>query len=152
MSQQDQKLIVLLVEDNEDDVHLFKRACAKAGVPLPVNVCRDGTDAIEYLRGTGSYADRTKYPFPKILITDLKMPRSNGLELLKWLREHEHCAIIPVMMFSTSALEQDVAEAYRLGVTAYFQKPSTQDQLVAIVKAAMDFWIWAVLPDLPKKC
>jgi CheY-like chemotaxis protein len=146
------ELVILLVEDNQDDAHLFERACLKAGVPLPVNVCRDGEDAIAYLQGTGLYADRIKHPVPHILVTDLKMPRRNGLELLEWLHAHEECGVIPVMMFSTSAQPKDVEKAYRLGVSAYFQKPVGHDELVSLVKVMVDFWTRVVLPQLPKRC
>ena len=101
-------LIILIAEDDPNDVLLLRRAFQKNGLDLPVHVCTDGQDAIDYLRAHGPYADREKYPFPRAIITDLKMPRCSGFELLQWLDEHAECSVIPTIVLSASAEDRDV--------------------------------------------
>ena len=146
------RLIILVAEDDPNDTLLLKRAFKKNGVEMPVHVCADGEEAMEYLRGVGKYADREQYPFPRVLITDLKMPRCSGFDLLGWLRDHPECNLIPKIVLSASAEEQDVVKAYQLGANCYFQKPSTFDGLCEVVRLAHTFWSRAALPPLPQNC
>ena len=81
-----EKKLILLVEDNEDDVSLIERAFARAGIDNPLQVVRDGEQAVSYLKAEGEYADRVKYPLPSLVLLDLKMPRRNGFEVLSWIR------------------------------------------------------------------
>jgi CheY-like chemotaxis protein len=141
-----------VVEDDENDTFLLQRAFQKNGIDLPVHVCGDGADAVEYLSATGKYADRTKFPFPRVLITDLKMPRSNGFDLLGWLQKHPECNLIPKIVLSASADQGDVTRAYQLGANCYFQKPSEFDELCRIVELANRFWLKALVPPLPERC
>lgn len=105
-----------------------------------------------YLKGEGRYADRQAYPFPRVLITDLKMPRCGGFELLEWLDNHPECNLIPKIVLSASAEERDVRKAFQLGANCYFRKPATVQELQEIVKLASDFWTRAALPELPQVC
>jgi CheY-like chemotaxis protein len=146
------KLIILVAEDDPNDVLLLQRAFQKSGIPLPVHVCHDGAETIAYLRGEGRYADRNTFPFPRVLITDLKMPRCGGFEVLEWLYVHPECNLIPKIVLSASAEERDVKRAFGLGVNCYFRKPSTFQELQEIVKLASEFWSRAVLPPLPATC
>src|SRR5579864_8664401 len=84
----DSKYTILLVEDEENDATLLKMAFKRNNIPNPVQWVQDGLEAIAYLNGEGAYVDRARYPFPEVLILDLKMPRMSGLELLTWIREH----------------------------------------------------------------
>lgn len=143
---------MLVAEDDENDSFLLGRAFKKIGITMPVHVCRDGAQAISYLRGEGEFADRAKFPFPRVLITDLKMPKCSGFDLLRWLQEHPECNMIPKMVLSASAEAKDVILAYQLGANAYFKKPATFEKLVEIIKTAHDFWDKAELPELPKNC
>jgi CheY-like chemotaxis protein len=145
-------LLILIVEDDPNDTFLLKRAFQKTGISLPMHHCCDGAEAMEYLRGDGQYADRQKFPFPRVLITDLKMPRSNGFDLLEWLKNHPECNLIPKIVLSASADLGDVTKAYQLGANCYFQKPSEFDELCNIVELANRFWLKAVLPPLPERC
>lgn len=145
-----EKLIILVAEDDSNDVALLHRAFIKAGITMPVHVCRDGAEAIAYLKGEGIYADRAKYPFPRMMFTDLKMPRCDGFDLLKWLDDHAECGVIPIIVLSASGQDEDVKRAYQLGANAFFCKPSTFDRLVKVVKLAHDFWSEAMLPSIPK--
>src|SRR4051812_19525693 len=145
-------LTVLIVEDDQNDAFLLQRAFQKAGLGMPTYICRDGAQAIAYLKAEGEFADRVKFPFPRVLITDLKMPRCSGFDLLTWLQDHPDCNLIPKIVLSASAQSADVKRAYQLGANCYFKKPSTFDQLVALVKLSQQFWLTAELPELPKQC
>ena len=147
-----EKLIILLAEDDPNDVMLMQMALAKSGLTLPVQVATDGADAMAYLKGEGQYADREQYPFPRVLITDIKMPRVSGLELLKWLQDHPECNLIPKIVLSSSQQEKDVTRAYQLGTNCYFVKPRTFSELKELVRVAIDFWSACELPDLPANC
>jgi CheY-like chemotaxis protein len=143
-------LLILVVEDDPNDVILLKKSFAKVGISNPVHICADGEEAIEYLQGCGPYSNRIEYPFPSVLISDLKMPRRTGLEVLGWLRENPKCRIVPVMIFSASREEKDVVKAYELGANAYIHKPSTFDELLNAVKMIHDFWKLCEKPPMPK--
>lgn len=145
-------LLVLIAEDDPNDVLLLRRAFQKNGMDLPVHVCNDGQEAMDYLRGEGPYADRLKYPFPRAIITDLKMPRCSGFELLEWLDEHAECSVIPTIVLSASAEDRDVKRCFELGANCYFQKPSNFADLCELVKLNHIFWTKSVLPALPKRC
>jgi CheY-like chemotaxis protein len=145
-------LIILVVEDDENDSFLLERAFKKTGVNMPMYVCRDGAQAMAYLKGEDIYKDRARYPFPRVLITDLKMPRCSGFDLLRWLHDHPECNLIPKIVLSASAEAEDVKLAYQLGANCYFRKPTRSDELVDLVTVAQSFWTKAELPTLPKNC
>ena len=145
-------LPVLLAEDNEDDAHLVQLAMTRASIDQPLQVVADGVEAIEYFCGRGRYADRQKFPFPRILITDLKMPRMNGFEVLEWLGHHPECSVIPTIVFSASAQEADVDRAYRLGACAYFRKPATLGELIQLLTVIFQFWTLGGKPVMLSTC
>jgi CheY-like chemotaxis protein len=147
-----QRLLVLVVEDDPNDAFLLKRAFTKNGIDMPVHVCQDGEDAMAYLRGEGNYSNRDAFPFPRVLITDLKMPKCSGFDLLRWLQSHPECNLIPKIVLSSSVEEKDVKLAYQLGTNCYFRKPSVFEELCKIVAIAADFWGQASLPPLPQNC
>jgi CheY-like chemotaxis protein len=142
-------LRILLVEDEENDVHLVQRATLIGGANHTVQAVGNGNAAIRYLRGEGQYADRKKFPLPNVILTDLKMPEMDGLEFLRWLRTHPESAVIPTIVFSSSALEADVQEAYRLGANAYISKPPTLNELVEILRVIFEFWSRCQCPAMP---
>jgi CheY-like chemotaxis protein len=147
--QKNGKLHVLLGEDNPNDVTLLRHALEKTRAFADVKVARDGEEVMEYLQGKGQYANRNEFPFPDLLILDLKMPRMTGLEVLHWLRDNPKCAALPKVMLSGSGLEKDVEEAYRLGANTYFQKPSTVTELRELVSLLIKYW--ALSQRLPDK-
>jgi len=98
------------------------------------------------LRGDRQYADRLKFPLPTLILTDLKMPRMDGLEFLRWRRVSLRWSLVPTVMFSGSGLEKDVREAYRLGANSYFTKPSDRLQLVQILRVIFEYWATAERP------
>jgi CheY-like chemotaxis protein len=151
MSLLHRKLSILWVEDDPNDVLLVQRASRKFGIE-PVHICRNGEDAVRYLQGEDPYDNRTKFPLPNLIITDLNMPRFNGLELLRWLRVHPKCHLLPIVLFSASAEPQDIEAGYRLGASAFFQKPMGFDRLIVLVGKIFDYWAAALPPVAPQKC
>ena len=149
---QNTRLIALVVEDDPNDSFLLERAFRKNGIDLPMYVCTDGAEAMAYLRAEGHYADRQKFPFPRLMITDLKMPRCSGFDLLTWLQTHPECSLIPKIVLSASAEQRDIVKAYQLGANCYFQKPHSFDELCDLVSLAHRFWTRALLPPLPQIC
>src|SRR5688572_19628722 len=103
---------ILLADDSEDDALLVKRALLQSGFKNPVLVVSDGEAAIEYISGQGQYADRQKYPTPVLIILDIKMPRTSGLEVLRWLRQNPRYQIVPTLILSSSGLDKDICDAY----------------------------------------
>ncbi len=143
---------ILLVEDDSNDVLLFGRAAKKNTAAVPFHFATDGEDAKAYLLGEGRYADRASYPLPRIILTDLKMPRLNGFELLLWIKQHSECGVIPVMVLSSSSLSEDIERAFALGASAYFVKPSTLEGLTALIKTILEFWSLSRIPAYPNNC
>src|SRR5215469_7150615 len=142
----DSNYTILLVEDEENDATLLKLAFKKNNISNPVQWVQDGLDAIAYLNGEGAYADRTQYPFPEVLILDLKMPRMNGLEFLAWIREHPEFRVIPTIIMTSSRQDPDIEKAYNLGANTYMIKPSSFEELARLVKLAHDYWAASVKP------
>ena len=103
--------VVLLAEDDPDDVLLTQIAFEKARLANPLMVVRDGEEAREYLEGSGRFEDRLACPFPGTLFLDLNLPRLDGFSVLQWLKEHDECRVIPVMVLTASGLERDVTKA-----------------------------------------
>ncbi len=147
-----ERLIILVAEDHPDDTLLLQKAFKKNGIDLPVHISPDGEDAMQYLKGTGRYKDRQQFPFPRVLITDIKMPKCDGFQILEWLHNHPECNLIPKIVLSASAEERDVIRAYQLGANCYFQKPGSYEELCQLVRITNDFWLRAILPPLPENC
>jgi CheY-like chemotaxis protein len=117
------RICILQVEDDENDIFFLKRAFKDAGINNPVQAVSDGQMAIDYLAGTGEFADRERYPLPGLVLLDLRVPKRNGLEVLAWLRSQPQFRSLVVIVFSTSALPSDIALAYGLGANSYIEKP-----------------------------
>ncbi|MFN7140437.1 MAG: response regulator [Limisphaerales bacterium] len=141
------KFTILLVEDDENDSFLFQRALKRNQIDHPVQWMRDGLEALHYLRGEGQYADRNAFPFPKIIILDLKMPRLSGMELLRYLQEHPELRIIPTVVLSSSRLATDIEKAYSLGANTYFVKPADFDTLTRLTRTFVDYWTVGEKPE-----
>lgn len=127
---------VLYAEDDENDALLLKLAFERAGVPNPVRVVLDGAEAIEYLRGNPEQC-----PAPCLLLTDLKMPRMNGFELLEWLRTHPQGKGLPAVVLSSSGEDKDLQRALALGARDYCTKPPSLTGLVELVKKLQSSWM-----------
>ena len=142
----DPNYTMLVVEDEENDAMLLKMAFKKNGIPNPIQWVKDGLEGIAYLNGEGPYADRAQYPFPEVLILDLKMPRMGGLELLEWIRDHPDFRVIPTIIMSSSRLDLDIKKAYELGANTYIVKPSSFDDLIRFAKSVHEYWTISVKP------
>jgi CheY-like chemotaxis protein len=114
--------IILLAEDNPDDVLIFQIAFRRAVLPYDIYVVRDGDQVIDYLTGSGQYADRHRFPLPDVLVLDLKMPIRSGFEVLEWLRDNAQFENLKVMVLSSSDDSRDVGKAAALGAKTYFVK------------------------------
>ena len=135
MARQDAKpLLILHVEDDENDALLFQKACERAGLPARVHRVEAADEAKAYLLGQGVYADRSVYPLPHVVVLDLKMPRTNGFELLKWMRHTEPFAALPILIFTASMSGEDKSRAMAEGASSYFVKPSSFDAMVKMVE------------------
>jgi len=113
---------ILFAEDSEDDMLLIQRAFEKAQFPFALQFVSDGVVATEYLRGLNRFADRVRFPAPLVLLTDLKMPRMDGFQLLSWVRSHEPWREIPVIVITGSEQSEDCQRAMDLGANSYVVK------------------------------
>ncbi len=132
---------ILLVEDNEDEVFILKRALKEAGIENPLHIVDDGQEAIDYLTGNDQFEDRTRYPLPTMVLLDLKLPLKSGHEVLAWIRQQGPYQSMIVIVLSSSEEPADIQRAYRLGANSYLLKPTTSEQFVDIVKAFKAYWL-----------
>jgi CheY-like chemotaxis protein len=130
---------ILIVDDDCNDLELYRLAFLKAGCLVPLHLIEGGKAAIEYLAGRGIYADRNRFPIPSILVLDLKMPEVSGFDVLSFLRSAEQEVKIPAVVCSASASERDIRQAYDLGASSYVLKPST---LAGLCRLADDIDRW----------
>ena len=133
--------IMLLVEDDPNDILLIQRAFAKACLVNPLKVVRDGEEALNYLAGSGEFADRGRFPLPSLILLDLKLPRKSGLEILQWLRQQPALKHIPVIVLTSSKESSDVSRAYDLGANSYLVKPVGFEGLRELVKSIGMYWM-----------
>src|SRR5437867_9310358 len=131
---------ILLADDDPNDVLLIQRAFQKAGLPHILKVVSDGSDAIDYLSGRGEYSDREKFPLPFLVLLDLKMPGTDGFEVLQWVRSDHDAKRLLVVVLSSSDLQEDVDRAYELGANSYLVKPVVFDEMVHWVKRFEAYW------------
>jgi CheY-like chemotaxis protein len=133
--------VVLLAEDDENDIALFQRAFRETHVTNPLQIVRDGEEAIEYLKGEGKFSDRGKYPLPTLLLLDLKMPRKNGFEVLDWIRQQPSLQPLRVLVLTTSTDIRDVTKAYRLGANSFLVKSLDIQDFAALVSQIKNCWL-----------
>lgn len=132
---------ILLVEDDPDDVELTLYALKKNNLGNHVHVVRDGAEALSFLFGTGVYADRRAGDVPKLILLDLKLPKVDGLEVLKVIRSDPRTRLIPVVMLTSSREERDVLAGYHLGVNSYIVKPVDFQQFTEAVREIGLYWL-----------
>lgn len=137
---------ILLVEDNADDEALTKRALKKNNIMNGLGVARDGAEAIEYLLGADGAAQGRK-PMPTLILLDLKLPKVDGLEVLRRLRADEHTRMLPIVVLTSSKEEQDLIRSYSLGVNSYIRKPVDFEQFTEAVRQLGLYWL--VLNEAP---
>ncbi len=138
---------ILLVEDDPNDEALTRRALAKNNIKNEVVVAHDGVEALEYLFGTGAHAGRDTRVLPQVVLLDLKLPKLDGLEVLKRLRADARTKLLPVVVLTSSKEEQDVLKSYTEGANSYIRKPVDFDQFVEAVRNLGLYWL--VLNEAP---
>lgn len=133
--------IILLIEDNPDDEILVIRALKKNRILNEIVVVRDGAEALDYLFGTGSYTERDIDVMPQVILLDLKLPKIDGLEVLRRIKENERTKMLPVVVITSSTEERDLIESYSLGANSYIQKPVDYYQFTEAVKQLGLYWL-----------
>ena len=141
--------VILLVEDNPDDEALTLRALKSNNIHNEVVVARDGVQAIDYLFATGAHAGRNKTDLPAVALLDLKLPKLDGLEVLRRIRDNALTSMLPVVILTSSKEEQDVINGYRLGCNSYVRKPVDFDEFLQAARQLGLYWL--LLNEAPIK-
>ena len=144
----DQIVEILLVEDNPNDLELALHALKKHNLANHIEIARDGAQALEFIFATGAYADRDLDNGPRVILLDLKLPKVDGLEVLRQLKADERTRNIPVVILTSSQEERDIIESYRLGVNSYITKPVDFEQFTNVVRQLGMYWL--LLNQAPK--
>lgn len=139
--------IILLVEDNPDDIELTLRVFKKSRLANRIVVVRDGAEALDYLFCEGSYSQRGAHEIPSMVLLDLKLPKVNGLEVLKCLRSDPRTRLLPVVILTSSRERQDLMNGYSGGANSYIVKPVDFDQFIQAVEQLQLYWL--VLNESP---
>lgn len=132
---------ILLVEDNPNDVELTLRALKRQNLANKVFVVRDGAEALEFLFATGAYAGRSVKNIPRVVFLDLKLPKVDGLEVLRRVKSDDRTRAIPVVVLTSSREERDVVESYQLGVNSYIVKPVDFEKFIQAVSDLGLYWV-----------
>lgn len=139
---------ILLVEDDDNDVLLLRRAMRAAGMANPVRVVASGDAALAYLEGAGEFADRALHPLPVLVLLDLKLPGRSGHEVLHWLRGQPGLRRLPVVVLTSSGEPDDVNRAFDLGANSYLVKPGSADALREMVRTLDAYWAGNEHPEV----
>ncbi len=142
-----QNKTILLVEDNPDDELLIKRSLEKHNILNNIIIVRDGVDALDYLLGGGIYQSRNVSEMPQVILLDLKLPRMDGLEVLRRLRANERTKLLPIVILTSSDEEKGMVESYRLGANSYIRKPVDFTQFSDAVQQLGLYWL--ILNQIP---
>ena len=141
--------VILLVEDNPGDIKLTKRALEQNQITNELIVAEDGGDALDYLFGTGQYAGRDIRIIPAVVLLDLKLPRIDGLDVLKKIRANDLTSLLPVVILTSSDQEEDIITSYKLGANSYIRKPVDFNQFAEAVRTLGLYWL--LLNEPPRK-
>lgn len=136
-----QEKVILLVEDNPDDEALTLRAFRKNNIHNKVVVARDGVEALDYLFGSGAHSQRDATDLPQVVLLDLKLPKIDGLEVLRRIRADERTKLLPVVILTSSKEDQDVINGYRLGANSYVRKPVSFDEFLDAARSLGLYWL-----------
>ena len=133
--------VILIVEDREDDIILMRRAFEKASLINPIQIVRNGEEAVAYLKGEGTFANRAEYPLPSLVLLDLKLPGMDGFEVLSWIRRQEGICGLPVVVLTSSSQIRDVNRAYALGANSFFVKEFDFRENVNLSNLIKQYWV-----------
>ena len=142
---------ILIVEDTPEDLDLALRALRKAKLTNHIQVARDGEEALQFLFCEGPYAERKMESDPKVILLDLKLPKVDGLEVLRRIKSDPRTKLIPVVVLTSSKEQNDVVESYHLGVNSYIVKPVDFDQFTESVKQLGFYWLLLNHPPVPQR-
>jgi CheY-like chemotaxis protein len=132
--------VILLAEDSEDDIFIFRRAFKEAGYQSALQVVRHGEEAIAYLQGEAKYANRDEYPLPTLFLLDLKMPRKNGFDVLDWIRDQPTLRRMLIVVLTTSERVEDINRAYKLGANSFLTKPVNFSEFRDMLNLLHTYW------------
>lgn len=132
---------LLLVEDDENDVFFLRRALQSAGAAVQLHVASDGRQALDYLQGRGCFADRALHPLPALVLLDLKVPYVSGLDVLRQIRSDPKLRKLIVVVFTSSSLDSDVAQAYEIGANSFLVKPSRLEEQKELAGLVVRYWV-----------
>lgn len=141
---------ILLVEDNPNDAELTLHVLRKHKVANQLHLVRDGAEALEFIFGTGAYAGRNVADAPRVILLDIKLPKVDGLEVLRKIRADERTRTIPVVMLTSSREDRDIIEGYKLGVNSYIVKPVEFEQFTNAVRDLGMYWLLLNNPPIGK--
>ncbi|QIP13734.1 response regulator [Spirosoma aureum] len=133
-------LDILYIEDNLNEIDIFKRVLSHLVNPPSFTVLSNGSDAIDYLLQQGIYEDKT-YPMPRLVLIDLNLPGQNGFEVIQQVRANTGTKYLPLLVYSISDLADDIRRAYNLGANAYLIKPQSYQEVSELMRRAIDFWL-----------
>ncbi len=132
---------ILLIEDNPNDVELALRALKKNHLANRLHVVKDGAEALDFIFARGQYSGRSVEAGPKVILLDLKLPKIDGIDVLRAIRADDRTKSIPVVVLTTSSEERDIVETYRLGVNSYIVKPVNFEKFVDVVRELGFYWL-----------
>lgn len=138
--------VILVAEDDINDQAFIRRAFQRCGAPERIAIVNDGEEATVYLRGLGPYADRTLHPLPRVILTDLKMPRMGGIDLLTWMQSRAEFRLIPVLVLTSSNDDEDIANAFGHGAKGYMIKPVQFPDLERLMGTIAAYWRMSCVP------
>lgn len=133
--------VILLVEDREDDILLVRKAFERGAIHNPLHVVRDGEEALHYLAGEGPYSNRAEYPLPDLILLDLKLPKVDGFDVVRWIRRQPGFSKIPVVVLTSSDAIRDVNRAYALGANSFLVKPLDFENFIETAKSLRKYWL-----------
>jgi len=142
-----QPFTILMAEDNEHDIVATKRAFKKHNINNPLHIVNDGEECLDYLYKRGKYAQPETAPRPSLLLLDIRMPKMDGLTVLKHIREDDSFRLLPVVILTVSKAEEDKLKSYKLGANAYIKKPVEFDNFAEAIKRVNLFWEVVELPE-----
>src|SRR5436189_1162555 len=131
---------ILAVDDSADDQDLIKEAFKQNGVAGPIHWASGGEEAIAYLNGEGPFSDRSRFPFPSIIMTDLKMPNGDGFSVLQHLKAPSDFGVVPAVVFTSSVDPDDIKKSYMLGAVSYITKPQSFAEIRECLRVFCDYW------------
>jgi CheY-like chemotaxis protein len=146
-----EKLTILLVDDNPDDLSFVKHACGAAHFTASLQTVHSGEEAITYLKGEGAYSNRDKFPLPRVILLDLDMPKLSGFDVLSWVRAQPVLKRLWIIVLTASAQPEDVERVFELRANSYLVKPKTMPGLVAMMCCLRDWLEYNRFPSLVLK-